>query len=82
MIIALRDNPPGQLPIISKMCQICQIITFKMFTGIKEALIRRLSQQAYKLAVKRHVIVKIFSPNNNDIQETKSPRNLKISRMS
>ena len=61
--------PPGQLPIISKMCQICLNITFKMFPGIKEALIMRLSQQ-HKLAVKRHVIVKILFPNNNDIQET------------
>ena len=53
-----------------------------MLTGIKKALIMRISTtNMHNLAVKRHKIVKILSPNSA-IRKIKSPRNLKILRMS
>ena len=49
--------------IFRKKLKKCQITTFKLFTGIKEALIMRISAtNMHNLAVKRHKIVKVLLP--------------------
>ena len=49
--------------IFRKNLKKCQITTFKLFTGIKEALIMRISAtNMHNLAVKRHKIVKVLLP--------------------
>ena len=59
-----------------KKTQKCQITNFKMFTGIKEALIMRIpTTNMHNLAVKRHKIMKTFSPYSA-IREIKSPRKI------